>query len=381
MIRQISRCVANSFFPENSLRGDSMTRNFLLAFRMPCLAVALTGLLTSVAGAQYAGQVAWQNSNFAETTLTHRNANPTQSGSTASLSPTSVGFGILALGSTSQPKVVTLTNTGSATIGITSISIIGKNGSEFAVRSTTCGSSLGPGAACTISITFKPSAEGSQSATLQVVDGSGTQTASLTGTGTAVKFTPGGLTFAAQAIGTTSPAQPVTLTNLLSTTLTITSIAIGGADPADFAQTNTCGGSVPAGDSCTISVTFSPTADGSRSANVTVTDNDITSPQKIVLSGTGTGTAVGFTVLPTSIAYPDETVGLQSSCEPVTVTNTGTTPLTIDSFALTPFMVFELQYGYAPRTLSPQQAQIYCIKFVPGAAQAYTGQLSISIAG
>jgi ASPM-SPD-2-Hydin domain-containing protein/transmembrane protein TMEM131 len=338
-----------------------MTKN--RAFRTPCLAVALTGLLTLVASAQSIRSVSLPQSK------------------TASLSPTSVNFGILALGSTSQPKVITLTNNGTAAIGITSISITGKNSSEFAVSSTTCGSSLGAGAKCTISVTFKPTAERSQSATLQVVDDDGTQTAALSGTGTAVKFSPGGLTFASQAVGTTSPAQNVTLTNLLSTTLTITSIAIGGTDPGDFAQTNTCGSSVAAGGSCTISVTFTPTADGSRTSNVTVTDSDVTSPQKIVLSGTGTGSSVSFTVLPTSIAYPSTTVGLQSSCEPVTVTNTGTTSLTIDSFALTPFLVFQLQYGYAPRTLSPGQGQVYCIKFVPGAAQAYNGQLSISIAG
>jgi hypothetical protein len=338
-----------------------MTKN--RTFPTPRLAVALIGLLALAASAQSIKSVSLTQSK------------------TASLSPTSVNFGILALGSTSQPKVVTLTNNGTAAIGISSISITGKNSSEFAVSSTTCGSSLGAGANCTISVTFKPSAERSQSATLQVVDGDGTQTAALSGTGTAVKFSPGGLTFAAQAVGTTSPAQNVTLTNLLSTTLTITSIAIGGTDPGDFAQTNTCGSSVAAGGSCTISVTFTPTADGSRTGNVTVTDNDVTSPQKIVLSGTGTGSSLSFTVLPTSIAYPSTTVGLQSSCEPITVTNTGTTSLTIDSFALTPFLVFQLQYGYAPRTLSAGQGQVYCIKFVPGAAQAYNGQLSISIAG
>jgi len=88
-----------------------------------------------------------------------------------------------------------------------------------------------------------------------------------------------------------------------------------------------------------------------------------------------------FTVTPASIAYPKETVGLQSNCQPVVVTNTGSTSLTINSFTLTPFMTFQLQYGYAPRTLTPKQTSTYCIKFVPAAAQAYTGQISISIAG
>jgi Transmembrane protein 131-like N-terminal len=95
----------------------------------------------------------------------------------------------------------------------------------------------------------------------------------------------------------------------------------------------------------------------------------------------GFATAQTFTVTPSSIPFPKETVGLQSNCQPVTVTNTGSTSLTISSFSLTPFSIFQLQYGYAPRTLSPKQAQIYCIKFAPAAAQAYSGQISITIAG
>jgi len=97
--------------------------------------------------------------------------------------------------------------------------------------------------------------------------------------------------------------------------------------------------------------------------------------------GAASAAAQTFTVLPTSIAYPAQTVGLQSNCQPVVVTNTGSTSLTIDSFTLTPFLIFQLQYGYAPRTLTPKQAQTYCIKFVPSAATAYSGQMSISIAG
>ncbi len=88
-----------------------------------------------------------------------------------------------------------------------------------------------------------------------------------------------------------------------------------------------------------------------------------------------------FTVSPSSLNFGTETVGLQSPCQPVVVTNTGTTSLTINSFTLTPFLTFQLQYGYAPRTLSSKQAQTYCIKFVPAAATAYTGQMSIAIAG
>ena len=73
--------------------------------------------------------------------------------------------------------------------------------------------------------------------------------------------------------------------------MSLTSIALTGANAGDFAQTNTCGSSVAAGGNCTISVTFDPTASGSRSASVSFTDNASGSPQSLNLSGTGTSSA------------------------------------------------------------------------------------------
>jgi hypothetical protein len=91
-------------------------------------------------------------------------------------------------------------------------------------------------------------------------------------------------TFPSQWVGTTSAAQNFTVTNTGSAPLPISSIAING----DFAQTNACGTSVAAGATCTISVTFTPTAAGARLAMITITDNATGSPLTVALSGTGT---------------------------------------------------------------------------------------------
>src|SRR5207245_4269414 len=93
--------------------------------------------------------------------------------------------------------------------------------------------------------------------------------------------------FSTQQVNTTSPAQTVTLTNTGSGTLAITSLVITGTNSGDFAQSNTCGTSVAAGTTCTISVTFTPAGTGSRAAGVTITDNAGDSPQTIGLTGTG----------------------------------------------------------------------------------------------
>jgi hypothetical protein len=88
-------------------------------------------------------------------------------------------------------------------------------------------------------------------------------------------------------VGTTSAARAVTVTNSGATSLTGVGVSITGTNGADFSQTNTCGISLGAGASCTISVTFQPTARGTRTATLAVADSDPTSPQQVSLTGTG----------------------------------------------------------------------------------------------
>ena len=188
------------------------------------------------------------------------------------------------LNATSAKKTVTLTNNGTATLTISSIAITG----DFA-QTNTCSTSVAAGASCSISITSTPSAIGTRSSTLSVTDNSSgsPQTVAVSGTGTQVKLAPTTLTFGSQAVNTTSAAQTITLTNVGSTSLNVTGISIIGTNAGDFSQTNTCGNSVAAGTSCTISVTFKPSATGTRTGAVSITDNGGSSPQKVSLSGCG----------------------------------------------------------------------------------------------
>lgn len=100
-------------------------------------------------------------------------------------------------------------------------------------------------------------------------------------------MSPTSLTFATQRVGNRSTAQSVTLNNYGTVTIGITSITFTGADPGDFAQTSMCGSSVAPGAICTISITFEPTQDGSRTAMLSITDN-CPDPQNVSLTGTGT---------------------------------------------------------------------------------------------
>jgi uncharacterized repeat protein (TIGR03803 family) len=212
----------------------------------------------------------------------------TGTGTTAKLSPTSLSLGTVAIGITSIAKTVTLKNAGIAALSLTGISITGTNAGDFS-QTHTCGTSLSAGASCTISLTFKPAATGTRTASLSVADNaSGSpQQVSLSGVGSTAKLSPTSLSFGSVTVGSTSTAKTVTLTNVGAAALSLTGISITGKNAGDFSQTHTCGTSLAAGKSCTISVDFKPSAKGARGAAVSVTDNASGSPQEVVLTGTG----------------------------------------------------------------------------------------------
>jgi hypothetical protein len=182
-----------------------------------------------------------------------------------------------------------MTNVGTTSLTISGISVTGTNAGDFS-QTHTCGSTLGAGASCTISVTFHPSAIGARSAAVSISDdgGGSPQKVPLSGTGTAVKLVPTSLSFGDQPVGTTSAAKTVTLTNAGTTTLIINSIGLTGTNAGDFSQTHTCGGTLGAGTSCKISVTFHPSATGTRNADVSISDDGGGSPQRVALSGAGT---------------------------------------------------------------------------------------------
>ena len=217
-----------------------------------------------------------------------------------SFSPSSLNFSSQYAGTTSAKQSTTLTNTGNGALTFSGITISGANPSDFA-QTNNCGASLAVGGSCSISVTFTPASVSSFSATLSVTDNasSSPQTVTLTGTGTTppapvASLTPASLSFTAVS-GTTATAQGVTLKNSGNAALTISGIAIGGANPGDFAQTNTCGASLAVGGSCSISVTFTPASAASFTATLSMTDDAGGSPQVVTLSGTGTS-APSFTL-------------------------------------------------------------------------------------
>src|SRR5207245_1559512 len=158
------------------------------------------------------------------------------------LAPTNLAFGDQRLSTTSPVQTVTLTNSGTATLSITSIALAGLNPGDFAIAAgTTCtnGATVVAGASCLLNLTFTPTAASARTATVTITDdaASSPQSVSLAGTGIvpAVTLAPTNLAFGTQRLSTTSPAQHKTLPTSDTATLSITSIALAGSNPGDFA--------------------------------------------------------------------------------------------------------------------------------------------------
>jgi phospholipase C len=190
-----------------------------------------------------------------------------------SLTPDFATLGPTAIGSSSAPTAFTLANNQGGVLSITSISLGGSDPGDFA-KTSNCGSSLAAHASCTVSVTFHPTVNAVRNATLTVVDNAtnSPQTAGLSGVPPAT-FTPPSLGFPTTTVKTTSSPMTTRLRNFQNVALKMTSLTIVGQNPGDFAQTNNCPASIPAGGSCTFSVTFTPSASGARTAILKAVDD------------------------------------------------------------------------------------------------------------
>jgi Abnormal spindle-like microcephaly-assoc'd, ASPM-SPD-2-Hydin len=204
----------------------------------------------------------------------------------ATLSVAKLSFPKTVIGVTSKPKSATLTNTGTATLNISSITASG----DFAIFSKTCGATVATGASCVVSVTFTPTAKGTRNGSLTFTDNASPspQVVTLVGTGTAIKLTSTSLKFGTVTVGTTGPQQTITVTNVSAATVTFTSIGIVGLNPGDFLITsNNCGATLAGGANCAIGISFKPLATGTRKASLKLADDGGGSPQTAALSGTG----------------------------------------------------------------------------------------------
>ena len=294
---------------------------------------------------------------------------------TASISQTSVAISAASLTFSGQPmqtvsaaQIVSVTNTGSVALNV-SISTTG----DFHETDTCSGQLIPPQAMCQIYVTFAPSQTGPLSGTLDIYGNfaSGESAVRLSGTGLApasVTLMPSSLTWPAATVGSVSASQILTVNNTGGSPAALQSESVTG----DFSITgNTCGASLAAQTSCSLSIVFQPTASGASTGTLTVVDDAGT--QTASLSGMGQ-TVPTDTLSTTSLEFAPQTVGTTSAAQQVTLTNSGDEPLTqIAATVVGPFTLVNNCGG----TLQGHSSCALLTAFVPVITGPVTGLLTL----
>lgn len=319
--------------------------------------------------AHYPGDTYFLASDSAPVVVTSSAAAPA-----VTVSPNSLSF-VSAL-NTPSTQSFTVTNSGSATLNISSIA--SSVPATFSVQNG-CGATLAAKASCTVTVTFTPAATGTSHANITIASDApaGNTVVALTGStpSTTISLTPQSLTFTG-LIGQASAYQDVVLLNTGNQSVTISSIATNNQG---FAQINGCPASLSPGFQCTIRVQFTPTNAGSYVGRLNVTDNASGSPQQVAL----TGTAVAPISLSSSVqAFTDQMPGTSAKTQAVVVLSNATNAaVTIQSATLTDRNNFEILSSTCGPQLGPNSFCSYNVEFHPVASGQQNTQLSVATSG
>jgi hypothetical protein len=236
-------------------------------------------------------------------------------------SPSTLSFGSLPVGTTSQAQTVTVSNTGSAPLQIGAVSGTG----DFAETDNCAAQTIAPGSYCVLNVTMTPTTTGTRTGTIQIDDNAdGAHLIALSGVGqqAGVSISPTSLAFgslpivsSAQAASAAGTPLSVTITNTGTGTLTLGGLSTQG----DFRESNSCGSTIATGSVCTLTVTFAPTALGHRTGTLTITDNAGGGTQLVSLAGDGS--PGGLTLSPPVLDYGVQTVGITSQAETAIMAN------------------------------------------------------------
>ena len=251
-----------------------------------------------------------------------------------------------------------------------------------------CPASLAAGGNCAITITFTPAAAGARSGTLTIANNgsTGNKTVALFGTGQVsqgnASVTPASITFGSTNVGSASAAQTVRVDNVGNAVLTVSAPSTTG----DFAVSgNNCSG-VAVGGYCTMTVTFTPTAAGTRSGSLTIPNNGSSGSKTVTLAGIGQVATATGTLTPNPLAFGQLEVAGGYSYRDLELRNTGTVALSVGTasvaapvIAFSPGVAFWLAATTCGATLAPGSLCTFTIGGIGVENSAYTfGSFSLS---
>lgn len=292
-----------------------------------------------------------------------------------SVSPLTMDFGSALVGYSGNGGQLTLTNTSSTGLTISSLTF---SDPQFS-QTNNCPvppSLLAASSSCTVNITFAPTSVGPQSGTLTIQNsGAGAaQVISLTGTGTTpIIFMPASLTFSSQAIGTSSPQTYIDVANNSGQPFTIQSIAVHGDFQIVQNPCPTPGQQLAPFWGCALQIVFTPTKAGTINGDVTVMASD--EPFAHVASLTGTGIGPLTSLSTASLTFGSQPTGSSSAAQTITLSNTGNATLHITN------VVTSSGFAETNTCASSVLASTSCtisVTFAPTTTGSVTGSLTIT---
>ncbi|SDE24359.1 hypothetical protein SAMN05428966_107377 [Massilia sp. PDC64] len=316
--------------------------------------------------------------------------NPTVTAAPAAVvNPASLSFAATTIGQSASPLATTLSNTGNAALNVGSLTLSGAAAGDYAISGGTCanGTSLAAGANCTVQVTFKPTASGVRGASLVIAHNAtgGSSTVALSGTGNAVPqatvaLSANAIDFGALVAGTASPAKSITVNNTGQAALTFSSITVGGANAGVFTLGGTCATStsVPAGGSCTVTVTANPSANGAFSGNLALASNASNGAVSVALSGTVSAPAPAVSATPSAVAFGTQTIGAPAATQTVTLANTGNVALTFNGIAVSGASTVTIASKTCGTTLAVGADCTVTLAFAPTASGAAAATLAVT---
>ena len=291
---------------------------------------------------------------------------------TLSANPTSLAFGNVNAGTTSS-KSVTLTNSGTANVTISQVTVSGK---DVTTSGVTTPVTLAPGQNQTLNVAFKPTAAETVSGNVTVTTTQGTNTVvSVSGTGVqaAISLTPSSANFGSVTVGAPN-SQTIQVTNSGNAVLTVTQANVTGTG---FSTTGlTLPLSINPGLSSTFNAQYQPASAGSASGSITIVSNAATSPSVVALTGTGVAASQVLSLSTNSVSFGNVNTGTNST-QTVTVTNTGNSNVQISQIAASG-AGFSLSGAGAPVTLTPSQKLTISVIFSPTVAGSASGSVTIT---
>jgi Abnormal spindle-like microcephaly-assoc'd, ASPM-SPD-2-Hydin/Protein of unknown function (DUF1573) len=334
-----------------------------------------TVAVTPSAAGTVSGTLTVQGSGVATPAVVNLAATAVAPAPQISLSSSSVQFGTVGTGSTSNLSL-TISNLGNADLTISVVSIVG---TQFSVSGITTPKTIPAGQSALVGLTFQPTAAGAATGNLTITSNdpaNPTLTVTLAGTGSAATFgqlqaNPTSVSFGTVSTGSNA-TQQVILSNTGTAAVQISSIAASGTG---FSVNGiTAPFTLNAATTATLNVVFAPTTGGSASGSVTVTSNANNSPLTIPV--TGTGAQPGLSITPASFAYGSVVDG-QTKSQNFTLTNTGTSSLTISQLSVSG-AGYSISGLATPSTIAAGASATFSAVFAPTTAGSLPGSVTVS---